>query len=97
MKRKVKAKMTNEFLELGPKQYTYKIVGSACTSRELRCIIGALNLVEGVVPTSIKTFGIMSNDCKFKFKGTEEALKLLISELSTKLDFKVRKVRRVWF
>ena len=97
MKRKVKAIMTNEFLELGPKQYTYKIVGNACTSRELRYAIGALSLVEGVVPTSIKVFGMMGSDCKFKFKGTEKALKQLISELSTELDFKVRKVRKVWF
>ena len=89
--------MTNEFLELGPKQYTYKIIGNACTSRELRYAIGALNTVEGVIPTSIKTFGIMGNDCKFKFKGTEKALKNLLSELSTELDFKVRKVKKVLF
>lgn len=97
MKRKVKAKMTNEFLELGPKQYTYRIVGTACTSRELRYAIGTLNSVDGVIPTSIKTFGIMGNDCKFKFKGTEKALKQLISELSIELDFKVRKVSKIWF
>ena len=89
--------MTNEFLELGPKQYTYKIIGNACNSRELRYAIGALNMVEGVIPTSIKTFGIMGNDCKFKFKGTEKALKNLLSELSTELDFKVRKVKKVLF
>ena len=89
--------MTNEFLELGPKQYTYKIIGSTCTSRELRYAIGALNTVEGVIPTSIKTFGIIGNDCKFKFKGTEKALKNLLSELSTELDFNVRKVKKVLF
>ena len=89
--------MTNEFLELGPKQYTYKIVGSACTSRELRYAIGALNLVEGVIPTSIKVFGMMDKDCKFKFKGTEKALRNLLSELSTELDFKVKKVKKVLF
>ena len=89
--------MINEFLESGPKQYTYKIVGSACTSREMRYIIGALNLVEGVIPTSIKTFGIVGDDCKFKFKGTEKALRNLLSELSTELDFKVKIVRKVLF
>ena len=56
MKRKVKAIMTNEFLELGPKQYTYRIVGNACTSRELRYAIGALSLVEEVVPKLIKYY-----------------------------------------
>ena len=89
--------MTNEILEFGPKQYTYKIIGSACTSRELRCTIGALNLVEGVIPTSIKVFGITDTDCKFKFKGTEKALRNLLSELSTELDFKVKKVKKVLF
>ena len=89
--------MTNEFLELGPKQYTYKIMGSACTSRELRYIIGTLNLVEGVIPTSIKIYGISDDNCKFKFKGTEKALRNLLSQLSIELDFKVRKVKKVLF
>lgn len=89
--------MVNEFLEFGPKKYTYKIIGSAYTSRELRYTIGTLSLVEGVIPTSIKVFGMANRDCKFKFKGTEKALRSLLSELSTKLDFKVIKVKKVLF
>ena len=89
--------MTNEFLELGPKTHTYKIVGGTCLSSELRYVIGTLNLIEGVIPTSIKTFGVIDTDCKFKFKGTEKALRDLLSELSTELDFKVRKVKKVLF
>ena len=89
--------MTNEFLELRPKKYTYKIFGSTAFTSEMRNTVGFLNQIEEVIPTSIKVYGISYYNCKFKFKGTEKALRNLLSELSIELDFKVRKVKKVLF
>ena len=89
--------MTNEFLGLGPKRHTYKISGDADFARNVPYLVGALNQVDEVIPTSIKVYGIIGESCKFKFKGTEKALRNLLSELSTELDFKVKKVKKVLF
>ena len=89
--------MTNKFLELGPKTYTYKIFGDTTYISDMHYVICALNLVEGVIPTSIKIFGIADKDCKFKFKGTERALRNLLSILSAELDFNIKKVKKVLF
>ena len=89
--------MTNEFLELGPKKYTYKIFGATTYISDMRKVVGALNQVEEIIPTSINVYGISDNNCKFKFKGTERALRNLLSELTIELDFKVRKVKKVLF
>lgn len=89
--------MTNEFLEYGPKKYTYKISGGTAYIGGMRNVVGVLNQMEEVIPTSIKVYGISDDNCKFKFKGTEKALRNLLSVLSTELDFKVRKVKKVLF
>ena len=89
--------MTNEFLEFGPKIHTYKISGVTTYISDMRKVVAVLNQVEEIIPTSIRVYGMSDDNCKFKFKGTEKALRNLLSKLSTGLDFRVRKVKKVLF
>ena len=97
MKKRGRGCMANEFLEFGPKVYTYKIFGDTTYTSDMRNVVSVLNQVEGIIPTSIKVYGMLDDNCKFKFKGTEKALRNLLSELSVELEFNVKKVKKVLF
>lgn len=89
--------MKDEFAPASARVHTYKIDGEARLSIDMPKIVAFLNQIDEINPTAIKVYGVIGEKCKFKFKGTESQLKELISIMGTRLEFKVKTVRKTLF
>lgn len=83
-------------MELNQKQHTYKIKGRAYLSSNMAPIISALAQIKTIPVHSIK-YKSFDDIIQFKFKGSENQLREVISNLGNNFYFKTQRIKKVLF
>ena len=87
----------DEFASPKDKYNTYKVWGGPPFASDVAGVQTFLFAVPEVQTASIKTYGIINECVKFKFKGTEQMFKDFLSVLTSRKEYRVVKTKKCLF
>ena len=87
----------DEFTNPKDKYNTYKVWGAPPDSSDVAGVQAFLFAVAEVQTASIKTYGLINECVKFKFKGTEQMFKDFLSVLTSRKEYRVVKTKKCLF
>ena len=87
----------DEFANPKDRYNTYKVWGAPPFASDVARVQTFLFAVPEVQTASIKTYGIIDECIKFKFKGTEQMFKDFLSVLTSRKEYKVIKTKKCLF